>query len=238
MTSNMPRPLSDLAFGLRMAVRNNPELMSILGRLNERPWNQRRVLRPTDDVLIDGFPRSANTFATYAFASAQSRPLRIGNHLHSPAQFRIAARHGIPALLVVRDPADAVASFMLYRADIDAREGLRRYIAFHRPLHRIRQAFVVAPFEEVIADFAVSIRRLNERFGTRFEPFRHTGEAAARILSAIESDRHRRFATEGGPPPRPGYSKAEAREAVLGAGTADLLAEARVQYREIIEPAS
>lgn len=223
----------DLKFHLAMAARNNPFVMGLFGRRNERPWNQRRVLRAGDDVLIDGFPRSANTFATYAFDAAQAERLKVGNHLHSPAQFKIASRNKIPAMLVIRDPVPSVISYMLYRPEIDARAGLMRYIYFHKPLHRLRDAFVVAPFEEVIRDFACSIDRLNERFGTQFARFQHDDQSARAILDKIDADRHLRREIEKTFAPVPKLTKAQAQEIVEGPAMQGLRDDAQEQFERI-----
>lgn len=223
----------DLKFRLAMAARNDPFVMGLIGRRNERPWNQRRVLRPGDDVLIDGFPRSANTFATYAFDAAQSERLKVGNHLHSPAQFKIARRNKIPAMLVIRDPVPSIISYMLYRPEIDARVGLMRYISFHKPLHRLRDSFVIAPFEEVISDFALSIARLNERFGTRFARFEHNDQSAQAILDKIDADRRLRREIEKTAAPVPKLTKAQAQEIVEGPAVQGLREDAQEQFERI-----
>ena len=37
-------------------------------------------------MVIEGFPRSGNTFAVFAFRHAQRRDIRVAHHLHAPAQ--------------------------------------------------------------------------------------------------------------------------------------------------------
>lgn len=223
----------DLKFHLTMAVRNDPFVMSLISRRDERPWNQRRVLRPTDDALIDGFPRSANTFATYAFDASQPKRLKVGNHLHSPAQFKVAARNNIPSMLVIRDPVPSIVSYMMFRPDIGARSGLMRYIAFHKPLHRIRESFVIAPFEEVISDFAISVDRMNERFGTQFARFKHTPESAKAILEKIDVDYKKRLEIENSALPVPKMTKEQARDMLEGSALQGLRDDAREQFHLI-----
>ncbi len=63
----------------------------------------RRFVRRDSDVVIDGFERSANTFAYFAFMAANPTAHRVGHHTHSPAQFYWAARWGVPALLLLRE---------------------------------------------------------------------------------------------------------------------------------------
>jgi hypothetical protein len=171
-------------------LRNNPSFFAWRWKRLEHASLHRRVVRAGDDLVIEGFPRSANTFATYAFMQANAgRSLKIGNHFHSPAQFRLAARYGVPAMLVIREPLDAILSLMVFTPHMSARDGLRRYIGFHEPLLALSDRFVVAPFAEVTTDFDRSIMRLNQRFGLDFALFNHTQERSEALQQWIDRDR-------------------------------------------------
>lgn len=172
-------------------LRNNAALFAWRWKRLEHPTLHRRVVRRGDDLVIEGFPRSANTFATYAFMQANAhRNLKVGNHFHSPAQFKLARRYGVPAVLLIREPKDAVLSLMVYLPWMSAREGLRRYIAFHEPIRAITSSFVVAKFEDVTSDFDHVIDSVNRTFGTDFELFGHTSEREKALLEWIEADRN------------------------------------------------
>jgi hypothetical protein len=176
---------------LKIAAKNNPWVFSQRWKFLEKQGLHRRVVRPGDDLVIEGYPRSANTFATYAFEEAQARPIKLGNHFHSPAQFILAARYNVPAMLVIRDPVDAALSFMVF-SQCSAREALRRYVAFHEPLSEVRSYFTVAPFEEIITDFDKTITRFNQYFGTQFKLFDHTVDRAAALITRIDNERSAR----------------------------------------------
>ena len=78
--------------------------------------NRRRrefLVSPSTDLVIEGFPRSGNTFAVAAFVLSQPRPVRIAHHHHVPAQVIYAVKRGIPVLVVVRKPDDAVLSLVM-----------------------------------------------------------------------------------------------------------------------------
>jgi len=120
------------------------------------------------DVVIEGYPRSANNFAVAAFASAQPGPVRIAHHVHAPAHAIEAVRRGLPTLVLIREPEYAVVELVLLKSALTLHQALRGWIRFYRPLVPYRRRFVVARTEEVLADFGVVIGRLNERFGTSF----------------------------------------------------------------------
>ena len=165
-------------------------------------WKRRRHLRyarrsgvPPDamgpvfrdtDAVIEGFPRSANTFAATAFEFAQPSSVRVARHLHVPSQIIAGARLGIPTIVLVRDPEDAVLSLSLWTPHVTLEDGLKDYIRFYRRILPYRDRFVVATFEEVSTDLGEVIRRLNERFGSSFHEFQHTEANVALCFKIIE----------------------------------------------------
>ena len=187
---------------LQTKARNTPWILEGFWRLRNRDKMQssartRRVVERGDPVCIEGYPRSANTFACDAFVLAQGKslanvptegyPIPMGNHFHSPAQFHLAKKYGVPALLVLREPMDAALSWVVFSdGDMGPEATLRSYVEFHKSLPDIADAFVIAPFEEVTTDFGKSITRLNQRFGTDFTPFEHSDDTQQEIFEVME----------------------------------------------------
>jgi hypothetical protein len=143
------------------------------------------------ELLIDGFPRSGNTFAVVAFQLAQPAPVRISHHIHSSAHMIAAAKRGTPVVVTVREPVEAVLSCVIREPYVSLGHALRAYAAFYRTLQPWRDRMVVAEFREIITDFGEVVGRVNERFGTAFTPFAHTPESVAECFGIIE-DRARR----------------------------------------------
>src|SRR5689334_19049404 len=95
-------------------------------RLSVNPWiflplsKVRPSLRGYDDppravsrgteIVIEGFPRSANTFAVVAFRLAQQREIEIAHHLHAAAQIKHAINLKVPVIVLIREPSDAILS--------------------------------------------------------------------------------------------------------------------------------
>lgn len=126
------------------------------------------VVGARTELVIDGYFRSANTFAVYAFQLGQDRPVRLAHHLHAPAQLLAAARRGLPALLLIREPRDAILSELLYDRGVTIRGALAAYHQFYVCLLPSIDRFVVGEFGQVTTDLGGVTRQLNERFGTRF----------------------------------------------------------------------
>jgi hypothetical protein len=154
--------------------------------------DQARVVTPETQLVIEGFPRSANSFARVAFNRAQKGTVRIATGLHVPAQVIRAVRWRIPTLVLIRRPKDAVLSFAI-RDPISVEQALRYYLAFYETVEGYGDAFVLGTFEEVTGDFGRVIRRLNDRFGTSFSPFRHNQRNVEAVLARVERNSKRKF---------------------------------------------
>ena len=151
---------------IRTRIGTHPLLFEALYRAFN-PHSPLLANRSTD-VVIEGFPRSGNSFSVYAFKRAQGRELAVANHVHSPSQLVRAARFGLPACLLIREPAAAVAALATKVPHLNPRDLLRSYRLYYAFLLDYAAHFVVVPFSAVTGDVGVLIRRLNARFGTRF----------------------------------------------------------------------
>jgi hypothetical protein len=155
---------------VRETLSTHPALYLPVAR-RRYPGPSPRVLDPRTEVVIDGYTRSASTFAVYAFQVAQSRPVRVAHHLHAAAQLLAAADRGLPTILVVREPRGAVLSQVVREPGVDLLDALWAYSRFHETLADRRAAFVVTDLTEPGADFGSVVERLNERFGTSYAAY-------------------------------------------------------------------
>ena len=175
---------------LQIYAGKHPSAFYGLYRLSRK--DRARVVTPDTQLVMEGFPRSANTFARVAFNSAQSERVRIAHGLHVPAQVIRAARWRVPTLVLIRKPKDAVLSFAI-RDPISVDQALRYYLSFYETLEEYRDAYVLGLFEEVTEDFGGVTRRINDRFGTTFSPFRHDERSVDGVFARIEENSRKRF---------------------------------------------
>jgi hypothetical protein len=150
------------------------------------PGPSPEVLGPQTELVIDGYTRCASTFAVYALQLAQDKPVRLAHHLHAPAQVIAAARAGVPALVLIREPQGAVLSQLVREPGVAMRDALVSYSRFYERLMPYRDRVVVGDFEEVTSDFGSVIRRLNARFGTSFKEFVHTESAVRDCFDLVK----------------------------------------------------
>ena len=170
---------------LRQPLARTPYLYDVAIMLRS---SKREVLARHDSALvIEGFLRSGNTYSVAAFRLSNGFDLHIGRHLHAAAHVHRAVRLGVPTVVLIREPADAVLSYLVRRPKLSVNDALREYIDFYRSIGRVRDRFVVAPFERVITDFGSVIETVNERFGTNFTLYEHTPENEAACLRLVEA---------------------------------------------------
>jgi hypothetical protein len=118
------------------------------------PGPSPEVIGPESELVIDGFTRSATTYAVYALQLAQQRPIRLAHHLHAPAQLIAAARMQVPALALIREPEGAILSLVVREPWVDMRDATAAYTRFYRALMPYRDCFVVGEFRDVTGGFA------------------------------------------------------------------------------------
>lgn len=156
----------------------------------------RRAVRRSTKVCIEGYPRSANSYALLAFRR-WNPGLRVANHLHTPLQVTRAVRLEVPCAVLIRPPVDAVASVLVMeRERISDTAAYRAYIHFYSRALRVRNLVVVAPFADVTRDPAAMVDRINAVYGTAFAAEPMSREADAELRAELEA----RPATRGLPP--------------------------------------
>jgi hypothetical protein len=128
-----------------------------------------RLLHTETDVCIEGFPRSANSLAVHAFRLANPRA-RIAHHVHVPMQVVRAADLGVPCVVLIRDPLDAIASLLIMsEGALPDGIAIRSYASFYAKVAAVRERVVITPFADVVDDPSVVSRLVNDHFGTTFE---------------------------------------------------------------------
>jgi hypothetical protein len=201
-----------------------------------------RVVTPETQLVIEGFPRSGNSFARVAFVQAQNEKVSIAHGLHVPAQVIRAARWRVPTLVLIRKPTDAVLSFTI-RDPISVDQALRYYVSFYETVEEYRDAYVLGLFEEVTEDYARVIRRVNERFGTAFSLFRHDEENVNKVFARMERNSRKRYGEAywetkvSAPSAIKDRKKDEIGYALEDPGRKGLIAEAEAVYERLTSPA-
>jgi hypothetical protein len=222
---------------LAARFKNSPALFRPLAWLREN--SKKRLVRRTTDLVIEGYWRCGNHFATYAFLVAQGRPVDVAHHFHAPAQLMLADRWGVPAVLLIREPLEAVASATVYLQKDDPRPFVAFYNTFHAPLIDLAPRLVVSDFPRTIGNFGSVIAEVNRRYGRQFALFEGTDEQKQEVDRRIRDEHDRNMGAVATTLPLPSAEKAALKERILDRlhqpECAPLLAEARHLYDALRE---
>lgn len=168
---------------IRIALGPYPRCFFPLARFKE---GHRAAVGMDTELVIEGFPRSGNSFAVNAFQMVQPRPVRLAHHIHAPAQIILAARRDLPILVLAREPVAAASSLVIRHPYISLRMALYEYIRFYETIAPYRGKFVVGLFDQVTNDYGEVIKRINQRFASGFAAFEHNEANVQKSFDMIE----------------------------------------------------
>jgi hypothetical protein len=220
---------------LSAKLKNFPAIYWPIARLREGP--KKRLVRRSTQIVIEGYWRCGNHFATYAFMVAQGGQADVAHHFHAPAQLMLAARWGVPAVLLIREPVEAVASATVFLENEDPRPLLVFYNTFHKCLASYADRLVVADFPVTVGDFGAVIEAVNAKFGTSYLTFDSTPEQLAEVDRRIRDEHEQNMGAVATTLPLPSATKTHLKRQVLERlehpECAELLAEARRLYEDL-----
>jgi hypothetical protein len=152
-----------------------------------------QMVGPDTEVCIEGYPRSANTFAFHGF-KLRNPDLRIAHHLHAPMQVVRAVDLGVPCAALIRPPLDAISSLLIFRGGrLSPGLAIRAYEDFYARVADVRERVALCHFDDVRADPAFVARELNGVFRTAFDDQPLDEAARADLVAMIERfDRNRK----------------------------------------------
>jgi hypothetical protein len=137
-------------------------------------------------LVMDGFPRSGNSYARAAFLHSNGTGIQISTHGHSHRFVQLGVKRKIPVIVLIREPRAALASAMQYQPEVAPELVVRAYLRYYRHVLPLVDDVLVAPFEQVTRDFGGVIRACNARFGSEFVPFEATEQAQAAVAAHID----------------------------------------------------
>lgn len=133
--------------------------------LRER-GNHKSICTQDTDLVVEGYPRSANSFCVGfidLLAKRDGRDLRIAHHTHLRENCELAAMLNRPCLVLIRDPIAAISSYMIY-VDVPVAVAVRQYLRFYEWADRWAETALFASFDLVTSDMNRVISALNRHF--------------------------------------------------------------------------
>lgn len=191
-----------------------------------------RIAKATDFVL-EGYPRSANSFAAWLMHSRHPE-IKLAHHLHIPAQVIAGARRHLPVCVLIRNPADAVASFLIYASGVSPDAALDDYLSFYSAILPYKDSFVVADFAEVTRDFGNVLSRVNKKFGTNFDASLVTPSESEQMFKLMETGVLLKMSRQEDRVARPSEARRERKQRFMELLPKDKLSAAEALYRQYV----
>ena len=122
------------------------------------------------DIVIEGYPRSANTFCVASFQYMQNKSISVASHRHELGQVLCALKMDLPVIILIREPKQAVSSFVI-RENISIKYALHYYIKYYNKILANLNYFVIGDFHDIIKNIDIVIERINIKYKTDFNYF-------------------------------------------------------------------
>jgi len=120
-----------------------------------------------DDMCIEGYPSSANSFTYNVFKCIGDR-LAISHHTHSISNIKRALYFNVSTLVLFRDPDDAIPS-RVTRFDIDLKSAVIEYRKFYRYILTQSEDVYLADFERIIESISEVVDEFSKFSGLNLE---------------------------------------------------------------------
>jgi hypothetical protein len=168
---------------LRLAISTRPTLYSIYARAEKLRFQ----ITPETTVVVDSYPRSANSFFEAAFTRAHGGRERVAHHSHAAAQVLAGVRLGLPCVVLLREPEAAIASFFEmnggdYPIDLCTLE----YAVFYETLTSVANCIVVVETDELENQFYNLMVLLKDDWGLNLEPYHIDTDVRGELMTAVD----------------------------------------------------
>jgi hypothetical protein len=142
---------------------------------------------PQTALVMDGFPRSGNSYARSAFLLANRNDVNISTHGHSHRFVQRGVSLGLPVIVLIREPRAAIASLLQYEPSASVSRLAAAYVRYYRHVIPLLDSVVIGQFDEVTTDFGAVLRRCNDRFGSTLAIYQKSPEAEAAVHAHIDA---------------------------------------------------
>lgn len=133
------------------------------------------------NLCVEGYPSSGNSFAV-TLLRRLNPDVRVSSHFHSVANVKLAIKHHIPVVILLRKPLDTLAS-RIVRFGASPLPAVLEYLDFHGHIMRSasRHRFCFVTFESLTKSPGPTVDRI-AAFGNFHFP--HGDEASMQAISA------------------------------------------------------
>lgn len=152
-------------------------------------YQSRFVVNSSSDLVVEGYPRSANTYCVNCIERAArlgGRSLRIAHHTHDIRNVELGIFLECPVLVLIRDPACAIASYALYM-DLPIKSATAQYMTFYERLLSLPRKYVAVDFSVVVGGINRVLKGLSDEFALELGVFQDPARASIDIVDELRS---------------------------------------------------
>lgn len=183
----MMKNIVNLFFNLKFRFRVFCGKHSFLFFMFFYPRHKRLIANRKSELVIEGYPRSGNTFCVVAFSEAQNRKVHIAHHTHAPLQVKLAAYHKVPVIVLVRNPIDLFKSFLIMYPRLTLSTIAHGYNEFYNFVLKKNYICTIVPFNSLVSDFGKVIDKVNEKNNREFHSVVQNKKHENDVFKKIES---------------------------------------------------
>lgn len=146
------------------------------------------------ELHLTGFPRSANTYC-YNILKVVFPSLIIRSHIHTTASIKLALKHRVPTLVLVRDPVATCCSLLLKHhlepSPNKVESLLKDYIEYHGFVLSNKGRFKILKFQDVVGSPEFIVRSVCEylKFSMSSAEIKAKAQDGQRLVEAKEGQK-------------------------------------------------
>ena len=127
-------------------------------------YENRFICNQDTSFVLEAYPRSGNTFSIdFIRHTNTEKKLTIAHHTHNHNNILLGIHFGIPTIVLIRDPLDAISSYMIYSGK-NVETAAKNYYDFYSPLLKYKDSICYIKFEDIINNMNLVIEKINRTF--------------------------------------------------------------------------
>jgi hypothetical protein len=168
---------------MRLLISGHPTLYYCYAKLAKLPFQ----INETTTVLVDSYPRSANSFFEAAFSKAHGGRESVAHHSHAAGQVRLGLKRKLPCIVLIRNPVSAIVSFYeMNEGSYSIEVCTLEYIKFYGALEELIDKITVLETVNIENRFYDLMEMMRDRYGLSVEPFTIDAATRAELFQTVD----------------------------------------------------
>lgn len=123
----------------------------------------KKLATPDKKLVVEGFPRSGNTFLSDFILVTQPKGFAFAHHTHLAENVLMGVDNGVPAIVLVRNPVDAISSFVVY-SDKSISFAAKKWLTFYQKMTPFTDTLLLVSFDTITQNPMSILEAANQKF--------------------------------------------------------------------------